>query len=105
MERAPWLYTLMQIALWSIHGVLISYAQRYLAGMGMRDSAIGLLLGGATAAGDERRTRRTSLSKAHPREIGECMICDNLADLRAGKRLLSNGPPIPNAYAPCLEPS
>ena len=30
---------------------LISYAQRYLAGMGMRDSAIGLLLGGATAAG------------------------------------------------------
>ncbi|MBW6237040.1 hypothetical protein, partial [Pseudomonas aeruginosa] len=61
--------------------------------------------GGATAAGDERRTRRTSLSKAHPREIGECMICDNLADLRAGKRLLSNGPPIPNAYAPCLEPS
>ncbi|MBW6193029.1 hypothetical protein KZ855_27415, partial [Pseudomonas aeruginosa] len=60
--------------------------------------------GGATAAGDERRARRTSLSKAHPREIGECMICDNLADLRAGKRLLSNGPPIPNAYAPCLEP-
>lgn len=51
MKRAPWLYTLMQIALWSIHGVLISYAQRYLAGMGMRDSAIGLLLGGATAAG------------------------------------------------------
>lgn len=50
MKRAPWLYTLMQIALWSIHGVLISYAQRYLAGMGMRDSAIGLLLGGATAA-------------------------------------------------------
>ena len=48
MKRAPWLYTLMQIALWSIHGVLISYAQRYLAGMGMRDSAIGLLLGGAT---------------------------------------------------------
>ena len=47
MKRAPWLYTLMQIALWSIHGVLISYAQRYLAGMGMRDSAIGLLLGGA----------------------------------------------------------
>ena len=46
MKRAPWLYTLMQIALWSIHGVLISYAQRYLAGMGMRDSAIGLLLGG-----------------------------------------------------------
>ena len=45
MKRAPWLYTLMQIALWSIHGVLISYAQRYLAGMGMRDSAIGLLLG------------------------------------------------------------
>ena len=44
MKRAPWLYTLMQIALWSIHGVLISYAQRYLAGMGMRDSAIGLLL-------------------------------------------------------------
>ena len=37
MKRAPWLYTLMQIALWSIHGVLISYAQRYLAGMGMRD--------------------------------------------------------------------
>ena len=51
MKRAPWLYTLIQIALWSIHGVLISYAQRYLAGMGMRDSAIGLLLGGATAAG------------------------------------------------------
>lgn len=51
MKRAPWLYTLMQIALWSIHGVLISYAQRYLAGMGMRDSVIGLLLGGATAAG------------------------------------------------------
>ena len=51
MKRAPWLYTLMQIALWSIHGVLISYAQRYLAGMGMHDSAIGLLLGGATAAG------------------------------------------------------
>ena len=51
MKRAPWLYTLLQIALWSIHGVLISYAQRYLAGMGMRDSAIGLLLGGATAAG------------------------------------------------------
>ena len=44
MKRAPWLYTLMQIALWSIHGVLISYAQRYLAGMGMRDSAIGLHL-------------------------------------------------------------
>ena len=39
MKRAPWLYTLMQIALWSIHGVLISYAQRYLAGMGMRDSS------------------------------------------------------------------
>ena len=54
MKRAPWLYTLMQIALWSIHGVLISYAQRYLAGMGMRDSAIGLLLGGATAAGCSR---------------------------------------------------
>ena len=54
MKRAPWLYTLMQIALWSIHGVLISYAQRYLAGMGMRDSAIGLLLGGATAAGFEK---------------------------------------------------
>lgn len=51
MKRAPWLYTLMQIALWSIHGVLISYAQRYLAGMGMRDSAIGLLLGGRDGGG------------------------------------------------------
>ena len=62
MKRAPWLYSLMQIALWSIHGVLISYAQRYLAGMGMRDSAIGLLLGGATAAGSAARklTRSTA---------------------------------------------
>ena len=59
MKRAPWLYTLMQIALWSIHGVLISYAQRYLAGMGMRDSAIGLLLGGATEAWNMRKRRPT----------------------------------------------
>ena len=37
MKRAPWLYTLMQIALWSIHGVLISYAQRN--GGGLRAAA------------------------------------------------------------------
>lgn len=60
MKRAPWLYTLMQIALWSIHGVLISYAQRYLAGMGMRDSAIGLLLGRA------RRRRASCCSRFWP---------------------------------------
>ncbi|MBF3184866.1 hypothetical protein HKT28_16895 [Pseudomonas aeruginosa] len=45
------------------------------------------------------------LYRWHVLSADECMICDNLADLRAGKRLLSNGPPIPNAYAPCLEPS
>ncbi len=52
MKRAPWLYTLMQIALWSIHGVLISTTRSDIAGMGMRDSAIrAAARRGATAAG------------------------------------------------------
>lgn len=48
MKKAGLLYTLLQIALWGIYGVLYSYANRYLLARGLSSTLTGVLLAAAT---------------------------------------------------------
>ncbi|MDR0889468.1 MAG: MFS transporter [Oscillospiraceae bacterium] len=49
MKRNAPLYTLMQAGIWGAYGIVFSYANRYLVGIGLSDTRAGLLLGVATA--------------------------------------------------------